>query len=158
MTLFQLNQDELDEIIENPEEFFEINYLEEKYNSIDIDKSWDGLKFLLSKVDTNNSIRLSKLISSEQEIEGFEELEVTDIYNVNFLTLEQVKILTRELNNITENELKEKFDFKTMNEIDLNGNPFDDKSFSYFVEYFEKLKQFYQIASSGKKSVISFVS
>ncbi len=155
MTLFQLNQNSLEDIIENPKNLFEINYSQEKYNSLDIDKFWDGLKFILSEVETNNSNELSKLISSKQEIEGLEEF---DIYDVNFLTNQQVKSLTTELSNFTESDLKEKFDFSSMNENDIYGNPFDQKSFLFFVENFRKLKWFYQNAMSKRKAVISFIS
>lgn len=157
MTLLQLNQNELDVIINNPEKFFEINPSGDKYYSIEIDKSWDGLKFLLSKIETNNSNELSKLVSSEQEIEGIEEL-VSDMYEVNFLTEEQVKRLSTALSKVTESEIKENFDFNLMNENDIYGNPFTEKSFLYFAEYFEKVKQFYQIATNENKAVISFIS
>lgn len=154
MRLLQLSQTDLEKIIDNPDEIFEINYSEEKYNSIEIEKSWDGLKFLLSKVKTRNKNELSKLISSEQEIV----LDVSDIYDLNFLTQEQVQKITAELNNVTDSEIKEIFDFKTMNEMDIYGNPFDEKCISYFVEYFQKVKRFYQIATNKKKAVITFIS
>lgn len=158
MTLFQLTQEKLDAILENPEELFNIDYLEDKYYSINIDKSWDGLKFLLSKVEAKNSVGLSKLISSLQEIKGLEELEVTDIYDVYFLTKEQVTKLSTELSNISITEIKENFDFNAMNENDIYGNPFDAESLLYFARYFEVLKQFYLIATIEQKSVISFIS
>jgi len=157
MRLFQLNQDKLDEIIENPEELFEIDYSEQQYNSIEIDKSWGGLKFMLSKIETSNPLKLSMLISSEQEIEGIDEL-TSDLYDVNFLTKEQVRELTTLLNKLTENNLKNNFDFKTMNENDVYGNPFDKTYFSYFAEYFEHLKKFYHTATKERKAVITFIS
>jgi len=42
---------------------------------------------------SSNKNELSKLISSEQKFDGFEELEVSDIYNVNFITEEQAQKL-----------------------------------------------------------------
>ncbi len=91
---------------------------------------------------SSNKNELSKLISSEQEFDGFEEPEVSDIYNVNFLTEEQAQKLTSELNNVTDNEIKEIFDFKIVNETDIYGNPLDEKSILYFVKHFQKLKSF----------------
>ncbi|GEM_PF-3099812 len=158
MKLFQLDQNLLDEIIENPEVILEINCSEEKYNAIEIDKSWDGLKFLLSKARMNNENELSKLISSEQQIDGFSELEISDIYDVNFLTETQVQKLTAELNNVTDNEITEIFDFKAMNKMEVYGNPFNEESISYFLEYLKKVKSFYQNATNNKKAVISFIS
>lgn len=157
MQLFQLDQIRLNEIIENPELFFEIDTSSKEFNKIEIDKSWEGLKFLLSKSINYDSKDLTKLISSEQEISGIEEL-ISDLYNVNFLNAIQVKELTLELLNLTFNDISKNFDFKEMNKIEVYGNPFDSDSLTYFLQYFEKIKEFYSTAMKNKKAVISCIS
>ena len=157
MQLFQLDQIMLNEIIENPELFFEIDPSSKEFNNIEIDKSWEGLKLLLSKSINNDFKDLTKLISSEQEISGIEEL-ISDLYNVNFLNAMQVQKLTPELLNLTLNDISKNFDFKEMNEIEIYGNPFDTDSLTYFLKYFEKIKEFYSTAMKNKKAVISYIS
>jgi len=88
MTLFQVNQNTLQKTIENQESFFEIDP-DGECDSLNIDKSWDGIKFLLKQMDSQDQKkRLDQVISSSQKIGEFEEY---DIYEVNYLTDKQIK-------------------------------------------------------------------
>ena len=156
MTLFQIEQHILESILQDPETFFDIDSTDKKYNLINIDKSWDGIKFLLSNEnDINQNINASKIISSGQTIG---ELEEYDISEANFLTADQVKECVVDLEKITENHLRGNFDPKTMNESDVYCSPFDATSFDYLFENYQKIKSFYFEAGQFNKAVISYVS
>ena len=156
MTLFQMEQEILESILKNPETLFEFDHSDEKYNSVNIDKSWDGIKFLLSGGNNVNQKTNSSIIISSGQIIG--EFDEYDIYKVNFLTAYQVKECVVDLEKITMNYLQENFDPKTMNEKDLYCSPFDETSFDYLFEIYKKVKKFYLEAEQNNKAVITYIS
>ena len=150
MSLYQIKQEQLDAVLRDPETLFDVAPL----YRIDIDKSWDDLRFLFSQIDH----RVPKLISREKEYEGFEFLEESGLYDINFVSHQEVKELVIALNTLSEEKLQKAFDRDTMNEEELYAAPFDEHSFSYLKGHFERLKAFYTQASNENNAVITFIS
>ncbi len=154
-TLYQFSQEELEEILENPTVFFDINPNDGNHRHVDIDKSWDGIRFLLSNGNYgktgNKMTRLSSVILSEQIIE---ELEKYDIAATHYLTSDQVKQVLKELDNITEQTLRDNFRPEVMNKEKVYGWPYDNSAFDWLFENFIKVKSFYFDAGQQNKAVI----
>ena len=155
MTLFQVEQKVLENTIENSETLFEINQ-DEKCDSLNIDKSWCGIKFLLSQgFFANQDSTISKIISSGQSIG---ELDKYDIYEVNYLTASQVKECIGDLEVITKNQLHENFDFEAMNKKEVFLSPFDENAFDYLFDNFQQVRDFYINAAENNNAVITYIS
>jgi len=152
MTLFQVKQERLEHTIKNNETLFEIDPNEE-CDSIDIDKSWGAIKFILKRISSDSIV--SKAISSGQAIGEFEEY---DVYEVNYLTAEQVQNCIIDLNEISKPDLEENFDIQALNDQGFNLEPFDKLAFDYLLENFKKLQTFYSNAAENNNAVITYLS
>ncbi|SFD38611.1 protein of unknown function [Flavobacterium phragmitis] len=97
---------------------------------------------------------LSRIILSGQTID---ELEEYGMLETNYLTASQVKKTLSELNQITEQTLRDNFKPEVMNLKEVYCNPFDDSFFDYLLEYFNKVKDFYFDTAQQNKAVITYI-
>jgi len=152
MILFQVKQERLEHTIKNNETLFEIDPNEE-CDSINIDKSWDAIKFILKQISSDSIV--SKVISSGQEIGEFDEY---DVYEVNYLTAEQVRDCIIDLNEISKTHFEKNFDIKAMNDQEVYLESFDESAFDYLFENFMKIQTFYSNAAANNNGVITYLS
>jgi hypothetical protein len=112
----------------------------ENENLVDIDKSWDGVIFLLTgqsfATAENNLVRIlfsGQLIDEEQDL-GYGP--------AHYLTPEQVAELNNEISTITIADLKQKFNPKKMNELEVYPTIWDegDDAFDYVADGFLTLQ------------------
>ena len=86
-------------------------------NLVDIDKSWDGIIFLLTGQNFENSDHpLTKVLFSGQIIDENQDLGYGP---GQYLTPEQVKDLNEEISKISVKELSEKYDAQKMMELEV---------------------------------------
>jgi Domain of unknown function (DUF1877) len=138
------------------------SFEEEFYNgehdeiTIDLDKSWDGLHFLL----TENTIQQSSHFLTQI----FQSKDVLNVYQdmgygpANYLDSSTVKELNSELQKISSEDLKSKYDPDLMNDKGIYPGMWNMEAWEYFEEYFMILKNFYKTASENDEAIIMFIS
>ncbi|HUC80678.1 MAG TPA: YfbM family protein [Flavisolibacter sp.] len=132
---------------------------EENPNLVDIDKSWDGILFLLTgKNVANTDHPLAKILFSGQLIDEGQDLGYGPAH---YLTPEQVKELNDQIATITIPDLKQKYDPKRMEELEVYPTIWeaeDDDGFDYLSEYFKELQQVYSTAAKNSEAIITFLN
>ena len=130
----------------------------ENENLVDIDKSWDGVIFLLTgqsfATAENNLVRIlfsGQLIDEEQDL-GYGP--------AHYLTLEQVAELNNEISTITIADLKQKFNPKKMNELEVYPTIWDegDDAFDYVADGFLTLQNVFAEATKNEEAIITFLN
>jgi hypothetical protein len=130
----------------------------ENPNLVDLDKSWDGILFLLTGQNVANTEHpLAKVLFSGQLIDEEQDLGYGPAH---YLTPEQVVELNAQIANISIADLKQKYDPKKMNEIEVYPSIWDegDEAFDYLAQYFKDLQQVYADAAKNGEAVITFVN
>jgi hypothetical protein len=130
----------------------------ENPNLVDLDKSWDGILFLLTGQNVANTEHpLAKVLFSGQLIDEEQDLGYGPAH---YLTPEQVVELNAQIANISIVDLKQKYDPKKMNEIEVYPSIWDegDEAFDYLAQYFKDLQQVYADAAKNGEAVITFVN
>ncbi len=125
---------------------------------LDIDKSWDGIIFLLkSESKSNTEYRpLEQVILGSAAIDDKQDLGYGP---AKYLLPAEVKDLNNQIKNITVNELKNRFDASKMIAEGIYPDIWEEEnnSFEYLEEYFVKLQSFYQHASWANEAVIIII-
>jgi uncharacterized ubiquitin-like protein YukD len=152
MTLFQVKQEKLENIIINNEALFDMDPNEE-CDSIDIDKSWDAIKFILNRINSESIV--SKVISSGQVIGEYDEY---DLFEVNYLSAKQVRNCIDELTEISKTQFEKNFDIQAMNKQEVYLEPFDEYAFDYLLKNFENIQTFYSNAAENNNAIITYIS
>lgn len=127
-------------------------------NFIEIDKSWDGIIYLLTGKNVENATgELLKVIFSGQLIDEEQDLGYGPAH---YLKSEEVKELSRRISEIGIEELKQKFKPDEMTKLEVYPLIWDEgeTAFEYLSENFEDLKKFYSEASNSNQSIISIIN
>ncbi|MGJ1264435.1 YfbM family protein [Sphingobacterium spiritivorum] len=127
-------------------------------NLIDIDKSWDGIIFLLTgqglATAKHNLVRIlfsAQIIDEEQDL-GYGP--------AHYLTAEQVAELNGEISTITIADLKQRFNPERMNELEIYPIIWDegDDAFDYLADGFLTLQNVFAEATKNKEAIITFLN
>lgn len=130
----------------------------ENENLVDIDKTWDGIIFLLTgqslATAEHNLVRVlfsGQLIDEEQDL-GYGP--------AHYLTPEQVSELNNEISTITIADLKQKFNPKKMNEQEVYPTIWDEgvKTFDYVANGFSTLQNVFAEATKNGQAIITFLN
>lgn len=159
----RVTNNELESIIENSTLLEEAIDSEPNGKLLDIDKSWEGIFFILSGCRLANfndaqppikwAIFGDAIIDEDQDF-GYGPAE--------YRTSKQVKAIAEALENFSDERFKEVIT-KTDANITSEIYPFviwseDDEIQEYFLDNFIQLKEFYSEASKNNEAVISFTS
>ena len=127
-------------------------------NLIDIDKSWDGIIFLLTgqslATAKHNLVRIlfsGQIIDEEQDL-GYGP--------AHYLTAEQVAELNGEISTITIADLKQRFNPEKMNELEIYPIIWDegDDAFDYLADGFLTLQNVFADATKNEEAIITFLN
>ncbi|MGB0870595.1 MAG: YfbM family protein [Flavobacteriales bacterium] len=127
-------------------------------NFIDIDKSWDGIIFLLTGQNVENaSGEMLKIIFSGNLIDEEQDLGYGPAH---YLNSNEVTELNFKLKQINMEELKAKFDANKMKQIGVYPDIWDEgaSAMEYLIDYFEDLRNFYSEAALNKQAIISVLN
>jgi hypothetical protein len=148
LEVYQKDSSQLSERInkETPDPFF-----------YDIDKSWDGIIYLLTGSNSSDTSQyLSKIIFSGQLIDKEQDLGTGPAH---YLNPQQVKDIYDQIKEIVPVSLKEKFDAASMKELGVYPNVWDhEDAVDYLVEYFETVQEVYALAVEHNEALITFIS
>lgn len=130
----------------------------ENENLVDIDKSWDGIIFLLTgqslMTADHNLVRVlfsGQLIDEEQDL-GYGP--------AHYLTPEQVLELNNEISTLTVSDLKQRYNPDKMTELEVYPTIWNegDDAFDYILEGFLTLQNVFSEASKKGEVIITFLS
>ncbi|GAB0155397.1 YfbM family protein [Chryseobacterium sp. Alg-005] len=130
----------------------------ENENLIDIDKSWDGIIYLLtgqsSATAEHNLVRVlfsGQLIDEEQDL---------GCGPAHYLTPEQVAELNNEISTITITDLKQKFNSEKMTEQEVYPTIWDERydAFDYVANGFSTLQSVFANATKNGEAIITFIN
>jgi hypothetical protein len=127
---------------------------------LDIDKSWEAIFYLLTghpvaeleeaKPPLSWTLFSGQVIDEEQDM-GYGPAQ--------YLTTGQVKQLNKELDKISSETLREKYDGKKMDAAGIYPEVWSEtESLDYVLDYYEQLKEFYKTAEKENKAVITFIN
>lgn len=127
-------------------------------NLFDIDKSWDGIIFLLTGQSLANAQHnLVRVLFSGQIIDEEQDLGYGPAH---YLTAEQVVELNNEISIITIADLKEKFNPQKMIELEVYPTIWDegDDAFDYVVDGFLTVQNVFANATKNGEAIITFLN
>ena len=132
---------------------------DENENLIDIDKSWDGIIFLLTRQKFGNGNHpLLQVLFSEQFIDDEQDLGCGPAH---YFTPEQVADLNEQISKITVEELRQKYDPEKMTELNVYPDIWENKSeepFEYLSDNFLEIQQLYLDATKNGEAIITFLN
>jgi hypothetical protein len=130
----------------------------ENENLVDIDKSWDGIIFLLTgesfATSEHNLLRVlfsGQLVDEEQDL-GYGP--------AHYLTPEQVVELNNEISTITIADLKQNFNPEKMTKLEVYPTIWDDgdEAFDYVADGFLTVQNVFAEATKKGEAIITFVN
>jgi hypothetical protein len=127
---------------------------------LDIGRSWEGISFLLTGYGIENiedaAPPLSWLIIPENIIDKNQNIGYGP---ANYLLPEQVKDLNQELQKISDDDLRNRFDGKGMNKKGIYPEIWEEEdALGFLLEHFVEIKDFYEKAAKENHAVINFIS
>jgi len=130
----------------------------ENNNLVDIDKSWDGIIFLLTGQSlTTSEHHLVRILFSGQLIDEEQDLGYGPAH---YLTPEQVAELNHEISTITIADLKQKFNPEKMTQLEVYPTIWDegDDAFDYLADGFSTLQNVFADATKNGEAIITFLN
>jgi hypothetical protein len=125
-------------------------------NLVDIDKSWDGINFLLTGSSIGDTEHpMEKILFSMQYIDENQDLGYGP---GNYVTPAQVKELNEALSKITREELSKRYDPKKMMGLQLYPNGWEEADLDYLMENFKTVREVYAVAAKNDEAIITFLS
>lgn len=123
----------------------------------DIDKSWDGIIYLLTGKNTSdNHHHLAKIIFSGQLIDEHQNLGYGPAH---YLTPTQVKEIHHKIASIDSAFLRKHFNAEAMKQAGVYPNVWDyEGTDDYLVEYFETVQEVFATASQNNEAIIVFLT
>ena len=125
---------------------------------VDIDKTWDGIIFLLTgqSLDTAEH-HLTRILFSGQLIDEEQDLGLGPAH---YLTPEEVVELNNEISKITVEDLKKKFNPEKMNQLEIYPSIWNegDDAFEYLMEGFSSVQQIFAEAAKNNEAIITFIN
>lgn len=160
--LLRVSKAELENYLEDSslleERIYDDESDDEDESLVGIDKSWDGIIFLLTgQIIGASDHPLEKILFSGQLIDKEQDLGYGPAH---YLTPEQVVDLNNQISKITLAELKQKFDPKKMTESGVYPSIWDedDGAFEYLAEGFSAVQEIFAKASKNGESIITFIN
>jgi len=161
----RVSNEELEAYLKNSSELEDRIYKDDAEgddNLIDIEKSWDGIFFLLTGKSISTfdeaAAPLCWILSGPQEIDPDQDLGYGP---ATYITAEQTKEISRAMENFSRNELEKAYDGKRMTELSVYPGIWDDPhddALDYLVENFNTLRDFYHQAAIANQAVITFIN
>lgn len=158
-SLVQVAESELNGFLRNPDLLIQrleggLSY--EEPASLDIDKSWDGLRYILSKAETENASVLSEAVFISQIIDESHDFGYGP---AQYWRAKQVQVISNELERIEEGDLVSLADGNKMIEEGIYPGGWDDpEAMESLFDHFKKWRAFYLVAAKNSQAIIAIMS
>lgn len=149
-----IDSDIIQKIQQSQTDFFEID--PDKYPTLDIDKSWEAIHFLLCGVKSDGEPPLGNVVPMREE----NELNIEMDYGAFALTYQQVRETYLQIKDLGEQDLRAKYDIKTFVEKGIYPTVSDedeDNFFEYIYENFKLIQDFYKESSENNVGIIFYI-
>ncbi|WP_246021820.1 YfbM family protein [Paenibacillus zeisoli] len=152
--LKQISEETLDLIIKG-EVDPEAVVFDEEEERLDLDKSWHAIHYLLNGSAWEGEPPLFNVIFGGQEVG-----EDLGYGKTRYLTKKEVQEVALTLVNITEEDLKERFDAAAMNELEIypSNDWSSEEEVDYVLSYYASLKEYYMEAVRQGNAMLLFIS
>lgn len=159
----RVTEEELEDYLGDSSKLEERVYNDENpddQNFIDVDKSWEGLFFMLTGQSLATSDEASApllwTLVPPQEIDPDQDMGYGP---ATYTTVDQTKEVSAGLNKISLDEFKSRYNGKLMMEMGIYPEVWDEpECLDYLVEYFVLVKDFYNKATEDNQAVIVFIN
>ncbi len=158
VTMLRLTPAELEEILNNSAALEDKIYSEDKDNITDLDKTWDGIIYLLSgqglegaDPDLIRPIFSGQMVDEEQDL-GYGP--------AHYLTPDQVAEINDAISEIQISEWKAKYNPTEMMELNVYPSIWDegDEAFEYLADEFDSMQKTYSEAAANGQGLITYIS
>ena len=126
---------------------------------LDLDKSWDGLIYLLTGSSLHNAPKdsFASLFFSGQLIDPEQDVGYGPAH---YLTPDQVKRYWQKLEQLNKDVLRSRYDASMMNDAEVYPNYWtdDNEEIDYLMTIFEELLAFMQVAVEEEAAIITYLS
>lgn len=159
--LLRVSKTELDNYLADSSKLEERIYREDGESDnalVDLDKSWDGILFLLTGQSLANATHpLVRTLFSGQLIDEEQDLGYGPAH---YLTPEEVAELNQQISGIQVSDLKQKYDPAKMTELEVYPTIWDegDDAFTYVADGFKTLQETYAEATKNGEAIITFLN
>lgn len=126
-------------------------------NLVDIDKSWEGILFLLTGQNLENATApLTRVLLSGQELDPEQDMGYGPAH---YLTPEQVRELNTEIAAISVEELHKRYDPAKMKALEIYPNVWEnEEEVHYLTEYFADIQTVFATAAKNGEAIITFIN
>lgn len=162
LNFLRVSEDELNEILENSTFLDEIVYGENNElpaTLTDIDKSWEGILFILTGQNLQTLDHpLGAALFSGQVVDEDQDMGYGPAH---YLTPDQVETINEQLADFTAEEVKARYNPTQMTDLSIYPGVWDkedDQVFEYLLEWFMEVKQIYATAAAEKQAIITFMN
>lgn len=151
-TFIRLSDGELCELIHDQSEGDFLNK-----NSINIDKTWDAIAFLISNQQYDYDEQpIAKLIFGTHDVYEYSDSEVC------YILPEEVKEFHTSLSQLSDEVLYSRLDFELMETHNVYPNIWDDegekeKIWQYILQGINQVRKIYQQASENDEAIITYI-
>lgn len=161
--LLRVSQNELDEYLQDSSKLEQRIYSGDKAedsNRIQVDKSWEGISFLLSGPELPESKKdenpLSWILFGNKTINPDQNLGNGP---AGYLTKEDVAKIQNTLQKLNIEDLRKNFDAPKMMALNVYPEIWsdEDESLEYLLEYYDLIADFYKKAAAENQAVIAFI-
>ena len=157
--LLRITEAELEMCLKNSAVLENRIYNDESENDqlVDIDKSWEGIIFLLTGQNLSNAVHpFVSVLFSGQLIDEEQDLGYGPAH---YLTPEQVVQLNNEISKITTDELRMRFDPDKMSVLEIYPMIWEeDEAFEYISDGFLTLQQVFSNAAKRGEAIVTFLN
>ena len=127
---------------------------------LDIDKSWDGIHFLLTgnSLDAEPAHPLRSAILGTYTVDENQDLGYGP---ANYLPPAEVQEIAESIKDIGKEALKQHYNGKRMDALEVYPaiwSKDEAGGFDYLWQHFKKLKEFYEDAATKENAVVMFIS
>ena len=134
-----------------------LDFDSKQYQTLDIDKSWQAIHYLLCKNIENGKPPMGYVVPMRNENKLDCELD----YGVFYITAQQVKAASDFLNSLDDTALKSMYDFKSMQENEvypLYKNEEDTGFYEYLYFHLTELKKYFHETAEKGYAIIFYIS
>lgn len=158
--LLRVEKEKLNEILEDSSILEDILSADDNDALIDIDKTWDGLFYLITGYPVmeyeNAKAPLSWFFFSGQLVDEEQDLGYGPGH---YITPDQVKLLQTNLSEISTEQFIQRFDGEKMNSLDIYPKIWDQEDArEYLLDHLTLIQSFYESAAREGNAVITFIS
>jgi len=157
--LLRASETELEAFLKNSSLLENKIYADEVEGLLDIDKTWDGIIFLLTGKGLNDSYDhpMARVLFSGQLIDDDQDLGYGPAH---YLRPAEVKEINAKIASINRDELRKSFLPQKMTELEVYPTIWDEgeDTFDYLADNFKNIQDFYALAARNGEAVITYLS